>query len=176
MINNKQWSKEEELIVTNFVIQSGHNWKECSKLINKTPKQIREKWVNTINPTNIKGDWKCTEDYIIFKLYDKIGSKWAYISTFLPGRSQNSLKNRFYTTLRKIALYKHYDSTKAKIVIKTQINDLLIYFSEAYSNVTKKIDNILDSLSISEENAFNIDLLNEIVFSQEENINSLKSN
>lgn len=43
------------------------------------------------------------EDYIIFKLFKIIGSKWAKISDFLEGRTENSIKNRFYTSLRRMA-------------------------------------------------------------------------
>ena len=35
-------------------------------------------------------------------MYQTYGSKWALIAKFLPGRTENSIKNRFYSTIRKM--------------------------------------------------------------------------
>lgn len=34
-------------------------------------------------------------------MYHEHGSKWTVIAQFLDGRTENSIKNRFYSTLRK---------------------------------------------------------------------------
>ena len=43
------------------------------------------------------------EDDLVFKLYLEFGSSWSKIAKYLPGRTENSIKNRFYSTARKIA-------------------------------------------------------------------------
>jgi myb proto-oncogene protein len=37
----------------------------------------------------------------LFDLQKKIGNKWAAIALELPGRTDNNVKNYFYSTLRK---------------------------------------------------------------------------
>jgi len=39
-------------------------------------------------------------------LYDFLGGKWAKIANFISGRTENSIKNRFYSTLRRKAAEK----------------------------------------------------------------------
>ena len=48
-----------------------------------------------------RGNWTPEEDKLIFRLYHEHGSKWTVIAQFLDGRTENSIKNRFYSTLRK---------------------------------------------------------------------------
>jgi hypothetical protein len=35
-------------------------------------------------------------------LYFELGAKWSQMVNFLPGRSENSIKNRFYSNMRKM--------------------------------------------------------------------------
>ena len=42
-----------------------------------------------------------TEEKKIFDLHKKLGNKWADIAKELPGRSDNCIKNYFYSTHRK---------------------------------------------------------------------------
>ena len=46
-------------------------------------------------------EWTKEEEMIIFQAHRKYGNKWADISKYLVGRTDNSVKNHFYSTLRK---------------------------------------------------------------------------
>lgn len=84
-------------------------WSKCSNIIKgRSGKQCRERWFNTLNPEVKKGNWNPEEDYKIFVLFEKFGSKWSKIASFFKGRTENSIKNRFYSTLRRI----HSDMNK----------------------------------------------------------------
>jgi len=50
-----------------------------------------------INKTPINKE----EEKKIFDLHKKLGNKWADIAKDLPGRSDNCIKNYFYSTHRK---------------------------------------------------------------------------
>ena len=58
--------------------------------------------MNNLGPGIKKGNWSEEEDEKIFNLYIKYGSSWSRIAKYIAGRTENSIKNRFYSTLRKI--------------------------------------------------------------------------
>jgi hypothetical protein len=80
-----------------------------------------------------KGNWTSDEDYMIFKLYNEYGSKWAKIASFLKGRTENSIKNRFYSTLRRLAYEKQKKENTNQVPRDKFITqkDLLKYLPEA---------------------------------------------
>lgn len=47
-----------------------------------------------------KTAWSMEESKIIRDLFPKFGTKWSQYMTFLPGRSDNSIKNRYHTISR----------------------------------------------------------------------------
>jgi hypothetical protein len=97
------WTIQEDRKLITWVKKFGpKKWSQCSEYIKgRSDKQCRERWFNCLNPKVKKGNWNAEEDYKIFFLYKKYGSKWAQIANFFEGRSENSVKNRFYSTLRR---------------------------------------------------------------------------
>lgn len=67
----------------------------------KNGKQIRERYINKLDPRIKREDWSEEEDKRILELYSKVGSKWSEISKSLPGRPENKIKNRFYSFIQK---------------------------------------------------------------------------
>jgi hypothetical protein len=98
------WKDAEDDTLRHWVLLNGpQRWSHCSKLIpGRSGKQCRERWFNNLDPNIVKGQWTDSEDRLIFDLYRKEGPKWSLIAQALPGRTENSIKNRFYSSLRKV--------------------------------------------------------------------------
>lgn len=67
----------------------------------RTGKQIRDRFLNKLKPNIKKGDWTQAEDALLVQLYYQIGHKWSKIATYLPGRTEGQVKNRFYSHVKK---------------------------------------------------------------------------
>lgn len=54
-------------------------------------------------------EWTELDDKNLFELYKIMGSDWKKITTHFPGKNSNEVKNRFYSTLRRVARKKNPD-------------------------------------------------------------------
>ena len=97
------WTREEDETIIAFVKANGK--KHWSKLAGMLPgrlgKQVRERWVNHLDPSVNRGPWTPEEDETIIKLHQKYGNHWTFIGTHLTNRSDNAIKNRWNSTLSK---------------------------------------------------------------------------
>jgi len=58
-----------------------------------------------------RGPWSLEEDVILLKGILEKGKKWSEISKSLPGRTENSVKNRFNSLVKKAKHLKMDDTT-----------------------------------------------------------------
>jgi hypothetical protein len=78
-------------------------WPDVAKLVpRRTGKQCRERYFNHLASTVAAKAWTPVEDSAVCRLYGQVGSRWAFISKFLPGRSDNNVKNRFHYLRRQL--------------------------------------------------------------------------
>lgn len=67
----------------------------------RNPKQIRERWLNHLDPQICKSDWTAREDHMIVSAVLEKGKKWAQIAKLGGGlRTEHMVKNRYYALLR----------------------------------------------------------------------------
>ena len=98
----KIWSTEEDKKILKLIREVGKNWKLLSEVLGtKTGKQIRERYINKLDPRIKVDEWTDEEDKLILKYYSELGSRWSEISKRIPGRPENKIKNRFYSYIQK---------------------------------------------------------------------------
>jgi len=80
-----------------------------------------------------KGNWTSYEDESIFNGYLTYGSCWSKMAKELTGRTENSIKNRFYSTVRKLIadvksiISKKTDESDIKNMIKMHLDKIKNY-------------------------------------------------
>lgn len=67
----------------------------------RTPKQIRERYLNYLRPNLSQERWTEEEDQKLVEMISKYGHSWKTIEKYMSKRSQNQLKNRYYGKIKK---------------------------------------------------------------------------
>ncbi|CAG9334202.1 unnamed protein product [Blepharisma stoltei] len=107
--DRKPWSSEEDEAIRCLVEEFGvKRWTFLAQLLSerygitdRTGKQCRERWHNHLDSGIVKKAWSKDEERKLFEYHKIYGNKWSEIAKYLPGRTDNSIKNQFYSTIRR---------------------------------------------------------------------------
>ena len=145
-----QWSYQEDKLLKQWVKLNGpKDWEACGRFIHgRKGKQCREHWNNCLNPELKKGCWSPEEDFLIMFFYEKCKGSWKKIVPLFQGRIENSIKNRFYSQLRKYATKNFERSERKKMKARIKLNVLLNYLGEA---LTEAKQDLLEKTNMTDE-------------------------
>lgn len=103
-VRKGQWTDQEDAIVVEAVTTSAEQpftrWSDlASKLPGRVGKQIRDRWVNHLNPNINHMPFSREDDLLLWNGHKEFGKRWVEISTkcFNSSRSENHIKNRWYS-------------------------------------------------------------------------------
>ena len=89
----------------------------------RTGKQCRERWCNHLCPDINKSPWSLEEEMLLLLIHNKIGNKWSEISKYLKGRTDNTIKNHWNSTMKKKINFVEESLKNKKIEIKNRYKE-----------------------------------------------------
>jgi len=163
------WGKEEDTKLISLYEKYGRNWAAISKeMPQRTGKQIRDRFLNSLDTRYKRGKFSEEEDKIILKYHKIYGNQWAKIAKKIKERTGDMIKNRFYSFLnkniknnksflhkkRKKTTLKYKDNSKIKS--KNNFIEIDKNNDEKNDDITGAKDEKIDILRNSNEKAFKI--------------------
>ena len=142
------FTREEDLKLISLYNIYGKKWNLIAKeMKNRTGKQIRDRFLNSLAPGVNKKRFTLEEDKKILKYYKIYGKSWSSIAKYINGRTGDMIKNRFYSYLSK-------NSNKDKFM-----QDDLNEEEKLENNIENKINEPIEQANynvISNLNEFNV--------------------
>ncbi|KAJ9533499.1 hypothetical protein QJQ45_026555, partial [Haematococcus lacustris] len=106
------WTPEEDELLRRLVQELGvGHWSPIARQLNlatgkddscgRIGKQCRERWNHHLRPGICKAAWSPEEELALVKAHRVLGNRWSDIARSIEGRSENSVKNVWFATLRR---------------------------------------------------------------------------
>ncbi|XP_050153003.1 MYB-like transcription factor EOBII isoform X1 [Malus sylvestris] len=110
-----QWILEEDSLLIQYIERHGEGqWnllaKRSGNRLRRTGKSCRLRWLNYLKPDVKRGNLSPEEQLLILDLHSKMGNRWSKIARYLPGRTDNEIKNYWRTRVHKQARHLNIDT------------------------------------------------------------------
>ena len=91
------------------------------------------RWLNQLRPNVQTGGFTAEEDELIIQTQAEVGNKWTAIAALLPGRTDNAVKNRWNSCLKKRAEQQQFMARASKGIPEPSSASMVPRGSNRYS-------------------------------------------
>lgn len=102
-IKKGKWTDEEDIEVVHLSKLYGKNWAKIAKNFsnkNRTGKQIRQRYLNFLDPSIDRSKFTLEEDIKIMQLHQAYKTYWKFYVKHFQHRSADMIKGRYYSSVR----------------------------------------------------------------------------